>query len=62
MAAVGFIPNFWGLCIAVVITGIGVAMIHPQGARMVNVRRGKQKANPTNRRKAEREGVLWLRR
>ena len=36
MAAVGFIPNFWGLCIAVVITGIGVAMIHPQGARMVN--------------------------
>lgn len=36
MAAVGFIPNFAGLCIAVVISGIGVAMIHPQGARMVN--------------------------
>ena len=33
-----------------------------QGARIVNVRRGKQKANPTNRRKAEREGVLWQRR
>ena len=36
MAAVGFIPSFWSLCIAVVITGIGVAMIHPQAARMVN--------------------------
>lgn len=36
MAAVGFIPSFWGLCIAVIISGIGVAMLHPQGARMVN--------------------------
>lgn len=36
MAAVGFIPSFAGLCIAVVISGVGVAMIHPQGARMVN--------------------------
>ena len=36
MAAVGFIPSFWGLCIAVIITGIGVAMLHPQAARMVN--------------------------
>jgi len=36
MASVGFIPSFAGLCIAVIVTGIGVAMIHPQGARMVN--------------------------
>ena len=36
MAAVGFIPSFAGLCVAVVITGIGVAMVHPQGARIVN--------------------------
>ena len=36
MAAVGFIPSFWGLLIAVIITGIGVAMLHPQAARMVN--------------------------
>ncbi len=36
MACVGFIPSFTGLCIAVIISGIGVAMIHPQGARMVN--------------------------
>ncbi len=36
MASVGFIPSFAGLCVAVIISGIGVAMIHPQGARMVN--------------------------
>lgn len=36
MASLGFITRFWGLCIAVIITGIGVAMLHPQGARMVN--------------------------
>ena len=36
MAAVGFIPSFWGLCIAVIVTGVGVAMLHPQAARMVN--------------------------
>ncbi|MDD6311005.1 MAG: MFS transporter [Firmicutes bacterium] len=36
MCVVGFIPSYAGLCIAVVISGIGVAMFHPQGARMVN--------------------------
>ena len=36
MAVTGFISSFTGLCIAVVISGIGVAMFHPQGAQLVN--------------------------
>lgn len=36
MAFTGVISNFAALCVAVVISGIGVAMFHPQGAQMVN--------------------------
>ena len=36
MAVTGFISNFFGLCIAVVISGVGVAMFHPQAAKLVN--------------------------
>ena len=36
MAVTGFISNFFGLCIAVIISGIGVAMFHPQAAKLVN--------------------------
>ena len=32
----GFISNFFGLCIAVIISGIGVAMFHPQAAKLFN--------------------------
>ena len=36
MAVTGFISNFFGLCIAVVISGVEVAMFHPQAAKLVN--------------------------
>ena len=36
MAVIGWIPNFYGLCIAVIISGIGIAMFHPQAAKLVN--------------------------
>lgn len=36
MAVTGFISNFFGLCIAVIISGIGVAMFHPQAAKLIN--------------------------
>lgn len=32
MALTGFITNFLGLCLAVMISGIGIAMFHPQAA------------------------------
>lgn len=36
MALTGFISNFFGLCIAVMISGVGIAMFHPQAAKLVN--------------------------
>ena len=36
MAMTGVISNFWGLCLAVMVSGLGVAAYHPQAARMVN--------------------------
>lgn len=36
MAVTGFISNFFGLCIVVIISGIGVVMFHPQAAKLVN--------------------------
>lgn len=42
MAMTGLIPNFMGLCIAVMFSGIGVAMFHPQAAQMVNRNSGEE--------------------
>lgn len=36
MAITGFISNFYGLCAAVIISGMGGAMFHPQAAQLVN--------------------------
>ena len=36
MAVTGFISNSFGLCIVVIISGIGVVMFHPQAAKLFN--------------------------
>ncbi len=36
MALTGIITDFYGLCLAVMLSGIGIAMFHPQGALLVN--------------------------
>lgn len=36
MALTGFIENFAGLCVAVMLSGVGIAMFHPQAAQLVN--------------------------
>ena len=36
MAMVGVMPGFAGLVAAVIVSGVGVAMFHPQAARLVN--------------------------
>lgn len=43
MALTGLISNFYGLCIAVIISGIGVAMFHPQAAKLVSLSSEKNK-------------------
>lgn len=37
MALTGLISHFYGLCVAVIISGIGVAMFHPQAAQLVSL-------------------------
>lgn len=36
MSLTGLINNFYGLCAAVMVSGVGVAMFHPQAAQLVN--------------------------
>ena len=36
MALTGVLSNFTGLCIAVLISGVGSALFHPQAAQLVN--------------------------
>ena len=36
MAALGFMPGFAGMCAAVMVSGVGIAMFHPQAAQLVN--------------------------
>ena len=36
MALTGYVTNFAGLCLAVMVSGIGVALFHPQAAKLVN--------------------------
>lgn len=36
MALIGFLPNFSALCIAVMISGLGIAAFHPEAAQLVN--------------------------
>lgn len=36
MSLTGLIDNFYGLCAAVMVSGVGVAMFHPQAAQLVN--------------------------
>lgn len=42
MALTGFISNFYGLCIAVIISGVGIAMFHPQAAQLVSLSSERQ--------------------
>ncbi|MBE3605925.1 MFS transporter [Campylobacter sp. RM13119] len=44
MSCVGFSSNFYLLCFAVTISGIGMAMFHPQAAKIIN-----QASNDNNR-------------
>lgn len=36
MAVTGWLDSFWGLCAAVMLSGVGVATFHPQAAQLVN--------------------------
>ena len=44
LAATGLVSGYGWVCLAVMVSGIGVAAFHPQGARLVNRMAGERKA------------------
>ena len=45
ISAVGFLDNYWAIFVAVMISGIGCAIFHPEAARLVNKLAGKKKGS-----------------
>lgn len=43
LSLVGFLDSYWAIFVAVAISGIGVALFHPEGGRMANLTAGKNK-------------------
>lgn len=43
LTLVGFCENYWGMFFAVCVSGIGVALFHPEGGRLANLAAGEHK-------------------
>ncbi len=43
LACVGFLDSYWAIFMAVTLSGIGIALFHPEGGRMANLSAGKNK-------------------
>lgn len=44
LAAVGWMPSYWTMFLAIAISGVGSALFHPEGARFANRVSGQRKA------------------
>ena len=45
MTLIGFVNNYWLILASAMVSGIGVAMFHPEGGRLSNIAAGAHKAN-----------------
>lgn len=43
MAAIGFVGSYWLVLAAATISGIGIALVHPEGGRLANLAAGEHK-------------------
>ncbi len=43
LALVGFLDSYWAIFVAVSISGVGIALFHPEGGRMANLVAGENK-------------------
>jgi FSR family fosmidomycin resistance protein-like MFS transporter len=43
LSVIGFLTNYWLMFISAVISGIGIAAVHPEGARLANLAAGDKK-------------------
>ena len=44
MAGIGLVPEFWQIVLCAMISGVGNAMMHPEGGRLANLTASKSKA------------------
>lgn len=44
MFGIGYLDNYWGIVASSMVSGIGVAMFHPEGGRLANLAAGERKA------------------
>ncbi|MDR1285624.1 MAG: MFS transporter [Campylobacteraceae bacterium] len=45
LGIVGFLENYWIIFLCVAISGIGIALFHPEGSRVANIVSGKKKGS-----------------
>lgn len=45
MAAIGYVQGYWWVVASAMVSGIGVAMFHPEGGRLSNLAAGARKGN-----------------
>ncbi len=45
MTLIGFLDSYWAIVAAAMLSGIGVAMFHPEGGRLANLAAGERKGN-----------------
>ncbi|NLW77849.1 MAG: MFS transporter [Ruminococcaceae bacterium] len=43
LAMIGFLDNYWAIFFAVMLSGIGIALFHPEGGKIANVVAGEKK-------------------
>lgn len=45
MAGIGFLESYWAIVASAMVSGIGIAMFHPEGGRLANLAAGARKGN-----------------
>ncbi|MEI3376525.1 MAG: MFS transporter [Coriobacteriales bacterium] len=43
MAAIGFVGSYWLVLLSAMVSGIGIALVHPEGGRLANLAAGEHK-------------------
>lgn len=45
MTGIGFLDSYWAIVASAMVSGIGIAMFHPEGGRLANLAAGERKGN-----------------
>lgn len=45
MTGIGFLSDYWAIVVSAMVSGVGIAMFHPEGGRLANLAAGERKGN-----------------